>query len=135
MPFKFQKLEIRQAAIEMPDDIDKLPKTFPKEEIFVLTSQLKKAAESISLNTSEASTAQSNAEQSAFLVYGRRSALEVVNCLFLAKKRGFMPEEKFTILYDILEKEVTKTLKIQSIKINKTIFRSSIVCRPSSSQT
>lgn len=41
-----------------------------------------------------------------------------------------MPEEKFTILYDILEKEVTKTLKIQSIKINKTVFRSSIVCRP-----
>lgn len=86
MPFKFQKLEIRQAAIEMPDDIDKLPKTFPKEEIFVLTSQLKKAAESISLNTSEGSTAQSNAEQSAFLVNGRRSALEVVNCLFLEKK-------------------------------------------------
>lgn len=94
MPFKFQKLEIRQAAIEMPDDIDKLPKTFPKEEIFVLTSQLKKAAESISLNTSEASTAQSNAEQSAFLVYGRRSALEVVNCLFLAKKKKVLCQKK-----------------------------------------
>ena len=118
MPFKFEKLEIWQVAIDISDDIDKLTKTFPEDEIFVLTSQIKRAANSISLNISEGSTGQSNAEQSRFLGYAQRSALEVVNCLFLAQRRGFLTEEKFKILYDILEKEVTR---LQAFKnaINK----------------
>lgn len=88
MAFKFEKLKIWQAAIDIADDIEKLTKTFPREEVFVLTSQMKRAADSISLNIAEGSTGQSNAEQARFLGYAQRSALEVVNCLYLAKKRG-----------------------------------------------
>ncbi len=58
--------------------------------MFVLTSQMKRAADSISLNISDGSTGQSNAEQCRFLGYAQRSALEVVNCLYLAQRRGFL---------------------------------------------
>lgn len=66
MPFKFEKLKIWQIAIDISDDINKLTRTFPKDEIFVLTSQIKRAADSISLNISEGSTGQSDPKQRNF---------------------------------------------------------------------
>ncbi len=113
MAFKFEKLEIWKLAIDISDDINKLTKTFPKDEIFVLTSQMKRAADSISLNISEGSTGQSDAEQRRFLGFAQRSAIEVVNCLYLSKRRGYIQDEIFFTLYNILEKEV---IKIQAFK-------------------
>lgn len=113
MAFKFEKLEIWHLAIDISDEIDKLTKTFPKDEIFVLTSQIKRAADSISLNISEGSTGQSDAEQRRFLGFAQRSAIEVVNCLYLAKRRGYLQNDDFIRLYNILEKEV---MKIQAFK-------------------
>ena len=74
MAFKFENLEVWKLAIDVADDVNKLTKTFPKDEIFVLTSQMKRAADSISLNISEGSTGQSSAEQCRFLGYAQRSA-------------------------------------------------------------
>jgi len=106
-------LEIWRLAIDVADKIDRLTQTFPKHEIFVLTSQMKRAADSISLNIAEGLTGQSNAEQSRFVGYAQRSALEVVNCLFLAKRQGYITKEAFNDLYKELEKLVTK---IQAFK-------------------
>ena len=61
MPFKFEKLKIWEAAIEIADKVHILTRSFPKEELFSLTSQMKRAADSISLNIAEGSTGQSNA--------------------------------------------------------------------------
>lgn len=108
MAFKFEKLEIWQLALDIADEVHHLTKKFPKDEIFVLTSQMKRAADSISLNISEGSTGQSNPEQIKFLGYAQRSALEVVNCLYLARKRGYLDEGEFARLYNIVEKEVAK---------------------------
>ncbi len=86
MAFKFENLEIWKAAIDIADMIDKLTKTFPKDEMFILSSQMKRAADSISLNIAEGSTGQSDAEQKRFIGYAQRSTIEVVNCLYIAKE-------------------------------------------------
>lgn len=99
MAFKFEKLRVWQKAIELADDIDKLTKTFPKDEVYVLTSQMKRAADSISLNIAEGSTGQSNAEFVRFLRYALRSDIEVVNCLHLAIRRGYISQETFDKYY------------------------------------
>ena len=113
MPFKFEKLDIWKEAIEIADDVHTLTRTFPKEEIFSLTSQMKRAADSISLNIAEGSTGQSDAEQSKFLGYAQRSALEVVNCLYLAIRRNYIDNIIFKKFYDQLDREVAK---IQAFK-------------------
>lgn len=95
MAFKFEKLRVWQKAIELADDVDKLTKTFPKEEVYVLTSQMKRAADSVSLNIAEGSTGQSNAEFARFLWYALRSNIEVVNCLHLSTRRGYISQEIF----------------------------------------
>ncbi|MBP6431284.1 MAG: four helix bundle protein, partial [Ferruginibacter sp.] len=94
-------------------EIHWLTRDFPKEEMFSLTSQIKRAADSISLNISEGSTGQSNAEQKRFLSYSQRSCLEVVNCLYLAIRRKYITQMQFDYFYTFLEKLV---IKIQAFK-------------------
>lgn len=72
---------------------------FPKDELFILTSQIKRAADSVVLNIAEGSTLQSNAEFKRFLVIANRSALEVISCLYLAKQRRFIDETVFDEKY------------------------------------
>ena len=89
------------------------PEIFPKEEMFSLSSQMKRAANSFSLNIAEGSTGQTDPEQAKFLGYSQRLAIEVVNCLYLAIKRKYIDEEVFNKFYNKLEKIITK---IQAFK-------------------
>ena len=84
MSFKFEKLKVWQKAVDLSTDVNELTKTFPKEELFILRGQIKRAADSVSLNIAEDSTGQSNAEFNKFLGYALRSNIEVVGCLYLA---------------------------------------------------
>ena len=113
MPFKFEKLEIWKLAIDLADDVHNLTRGFPKEEMFSLTSQMKRAADSVSLNIAEGSTGQTNPEQVKFLGYSLRSALEVVNCLYLAVRRNYISQQQFDKFYADLEK---LTIKIQAFR-------------------
>ena len=61
MAFRFEDLQVWQKALELDEDINQLCKTFPKDEIYVLTSQIKRAADSVVLNIAEGSTGQSKA--------------------------------------------------------------------------
>ena len=103
MPFKFEKLEIWKLAIEFSDRIHMMTKKFPKEELYVLTAQIKRAADSVSLNIAEGSTGQTNAEFNRFLSIALRSNIEVVGCIFLASKRNIINEEDFNKVYTSCE--------------------------------
>ena len=110
MAFRFEELNVWQKALDLGDSIDKLTKSFPKDEVFVLTSQIKRAADSVVLNIAEGSTGQTKAVFKQFLTYALRSGIEVVSCLFIAKKRRYINEEQFKYLYDeyeILVKMIT----------------------------
>lgn len=97
--FKFEKLQIWQKAMDFGEDIFKVSFTFPKEEMFNLTSQIRRASDSIALNISEGSIAQSNPEFKKFLGYSIRSLAEVVTCLHKSKRREYIDQVQFEKLY------------------------------------
>lgn len=103
MAFKFENLKIWQLSLELTDEIDMLAQGFPKHEIYSLSSQIRRAANSVSLNIVEGSTGLTNIEFKRFLVIANRSALEVVGCLYLAKRRNYINQEKFNTLYIKIE--------------------------------
>ena len=101
MPFKVENLQVWQKALDLSDEINILTKNcFPKDELFILTSQIKRAADSVVLNIAEGCTGQTNAVFKNFLSYSLRSSVEVVACLFIARKRNFVLEDDFQRLYD-----------------------------------
>jgi len=106
MGFKFEKLKVWQLALELCGEISDMVKSFPKDELFILTSQMKRAADSVVLNIAEGSTLQSKAEFKRFLVIANRSALEVVACLYLSIQRKYINESIFDDKYHKYEKLV-----------------------------
>ena len=58
MALKFEKLAVWQKSIELGFHIHELTRIFPKEELYILTSQIKRATDSIALNIAEGSTGQ-----------------------------------------------------------------------------
>jgi len=103
MPFKFEKLIVWQKAVDLSDIVHQLAKKFPKDELYILTSQIKRAADSVSLNIAEGSTGQSNPEFNRFLGIALRSDIEVVGCIFLAKRRAYINDREFEVIYKMCE--------------------------------
>ena len=117
MSFKFEKLLIWQKAMDFGEEIYKISKSFPKHEIYNLSSQLLRASDSIALNISEGSIEQSSAEFKRFLGYSIRSIAEVVTCLHKAKRRNYIDNAQFDKLYkdsfDLLNMTVAFKQKVK----------------------
>jgi four helix bundle protein len=103
MAFKFEKLKIWNIALDLSGEISDLIKYFTKDELFILTSQIKRAADSVVLNIAEGSTLLSNTEFKRFLIIANRSAIEVISCLYLAKQRKFIDNKLFDEKYNKYE--------------------------------
>ena len=97
---KFEQLTVWQKALELTVQIHELTKKFPKEELYILTAQIKRAADSVALNIAEGSTGQTDAGFRQFLGYAVRSAIEVVGCLHIGRKRGIIDGQDFQRVYD-----------------------------------
>ncbi len=103
MAFKFENLKVWHSSLELTDEIDLLVRSFPAYELYSLSSQMRRAGNSVSLNIVEGSTGLSNAEFKRFLSIANRSALEVVGCLYLAKRRAYITDDLFAKLYEQVE--------------------------------
>ena len=95
MSFKFEKMIIWQKAMDLGEDVYEMSERFPKSEMYNLTSQIRRAVDSIALNIAEGSILQSGKENRKFLGYAIRSIAEVVTCLHKAKRRKFISLEEF----------------------------------------
>jgi four helix bundle protein len=100
MKFKFENLIIWQKSMELGEDINKLSNIFPKKEMYNLSSQIRRAADSIALNISEGSIGQTNPEFKRFIGYAIRSLAEVITCLHKAKRREYISEQEFNRYYN-----------------------------------
>ena len=103
--FNFEKLDCWQHAIEFADLVYELTGAFPGDERFGLTNQMRRAAVSISSNIAEGSSHGSKIDYARFVEIATGSAFEVVSQAFIARRRGFLSEEKFSELYGAAERQ------------------------------
>jgi len=97
--FRFESLDIWKIAIEYGNKLYDIADSLPKKEMYGLSSQLKKAAVSISNNIAEGSGANTIKDFSCFLDVSIKSALETVNILYFAKLRNYITETNREELY------------------------------------
>ncbi|HRD59129.1 MAG TPA: four helix bundle protein [Ferruginibacter sp.] len=103
MPFKFENLNIWKKALELTIEINDVAKLFPKHELYSLSSQIRRASDSVVLNIAEGCTGQSNREFNRFLGFSMRSGIEVVSCLYIAKRKKYIDEINFAKYYNEYE--------------------------------
>ena len=99
MKFKFEGLLIWQKGMDLGEDMDQLAEKFPKKELYNLSSQIRRASDSVALNISEGSILQSGPEYRRFLGYSIRSIAEVVTCLHKARRRHYIEKDSFEKYY------------------------------------
>jgi four helix bundle protein len=88
----FRDLEIWQKAMALTLQIYKATKTFPKEEMFGLTSQLRRAAVSIPSNIAEGRGRLSDKAFLIFIGHARGSLYEVQTQMELAHGLGYVDD-------------------------------------------
>ena len=96
----FRNLLIWQKSIALTTKIYATTKNFPKEEIYGLTSQIRRSAISIPSNIDEGFGRDSNKEYLRFLNISIGSLFEMQTQLEIAKNIEYLTEEDFNNLYE-----------------------------------
>src|SRR3989338_3233080 len=111
--FRFEQLDIWRDSIKFTNDIYAICKIFPKEEVFAMCDQLKRASVSISSNIAEGSGSSSNKDFKNYLSISTKSVFEVVSLLTIAKQNRYISDDNFILLYNQAE---ILTKRIQSFR-------------------
>lgn len=119
--YPFEKLEVWQLARMLRKDVYAVVNKFPKEELFGLTSQLKRSASSIGDNISEGSARLGAKDRAHFFVVAYSSAIETINHIIGALDLNYINDEQYSRLRNKLE-EITN--KINSL--HKAQFRTKV---------
>ncbi|MDX1472354.1 MAG: four helix bundle protein [Flavobacteriaceae bacterium] len=91
--FKFEDLQVYQKAMDFGEAVNKLVRDFPSHELYALSSQFRRAADSIALNVAEGYPG-SDAQFIKHLNYAIYSANECVCCSTKAKRRLYIDFEQ-----------------------------------------
>ncbi|MBT9392517.1 four helix bundle protein [Hymenobacter sp. NST-14] len=98
--FDFKKLRIWQEGYQLTLSVYRVTKAFPKDELFGLTSQMRRSSASIPHNIAEGCGRNSVPELLRFLVIAMGSASELESQLLLSEGLGFITPESAALLID-----------------------------------
>ncbi|QQG47495.1 MAG: four helix bundle protein [Candidatus Woesebacteria bacterium] len=96
----FTQLTVWQKGHNIVLDIYRVTKTFPKEELFSLTDQIRRAAVSITSNIAEGFGRQSKKEKIQFYYISLGSSTELQNQLLISKDIGYLNSQEFKLIAD-----------------------------------
>jgi four helix bundle protein len=124
--FRFEKLEVWQEARKINQVIYRLTRKFPREELFAMTSQIRRASISVSSNIAEGSGRNSDKDFAHFLEQAYGSLMEVASNFYLALDEGYVKESDLDPLFDELERLAKRTAsqnRSLNVTTTKTSFR------------
>ena len=108
MKFSFEELDVWNIALDFTEKVYIATKNFPKDEIYGITSQLRRASLSISLNIAEGKGRYSNKEFKQFLFIARGSLYETITIMKLCLKLNYITNEQYQDLIDDCQKIQSK---------------------------
>jgi four helix bundle protein len=103
--FNLEKLEVWEKAIDFADLVYVSTRSFPPDERFGLTNQMRRAAVSVSSNIAEGCSRSSKTDFAQFIESSTGSVFEVVSQSFISKRQKFLNEVAFHALYRAAEEQ------------------------------
>lgn len=111
----YKQLTVWNKAIDFVIDVYRSSKIFPKEELFGLTSQLRRAAVAIPANIAEGYCRGYRREYLQFLKVSFSSGAETETHLLIAYKVGYITQSD----YERLSKQLEEIMKMLNVLIQK----------------
>lgn len=107
--FGFETLKVWHKAKDLVIEIYQITDSFPKEELYTLTSQIRRAAISVPSNLAEGTSRQTKNDKARFTTIAFSSLMEVANQLIIAWELAYISQEAY---YQIREKiqEISRML-------------------------
>ena len=116
----FKDLRVWSKAHGITLKIYQISKSFPKDELYSLTNQVRRAASSIPANIAEGCGKNTPSDFANFLNISLGSANETEYFLILSKDLGYLKEDDFNVLSDnINEVKAMLISLIQKVRVNK----------------
>ncbi len=100
--YLYSDLTVWKDSIEFVTKIYKVTESFPKSELYGLTSQIRRSAVSIPSNIAEGASRKSHKEFSQFLSIALGSLAELDTQLIIAKNLSYLEEQLYNELYLML---------------------------------
>lgn len=114
----YRDLIVWQKSYKLVLLIYSITKKFPREEVFGLTSQIRRAAVSIPSNIAEGNTRLSKKDHVQFIRIAYGSGAELETQLSLAKDLEYISEKDYTRVYEALE-EIMRMLNALILSLSK----------------
>ena len=112
----YKDLIVWQKSMDLVDEIYKLARLLPKEELYALSDQMRRAAVSIPSNIAEGYERKSKKEYSQFLSVARSSRAEIETQILICIRQGFFTQEKADKVFGLCD-EIGKMLNSLITKI------------------
>lgn len=115
----YRDLIVWQKSMELVERVYRMTRAFPAEELYGLSSQVRRAAVSIPSNIAEGQARKSTAEFRNFLSIAQGSRAEVETQTLIAQRLGYVTENQIQNILSLLE-EVAKMLNVLSTNLPKS---------------
>jgi four helix bundle protein len=114
----YKDLLVWQRAVDISVEVYAISAAFPKEEVFGLTNQIRRASNSISLNIAEGYSRNSAKAYLNFLNIAQGSLFELESGIILAERLQFAESEILINLFNLITEE-SKMLRSLMNKIEE----------------
>lgn len=106
-------LKIWENGIDLVVNVYNKAESFPKEEVYGLTSQIKRSAVSIPSNIAEGSGRGTDKDFNRFLDIALGSSFELETQLIIANRLNFLSDDSFSLLNDQIDEEQKMIIGLQ----------------------
>lgn len=114
--YSFEKLDVWQKSRELNKLITL---SFPSNEQFGLTSQLRRASISVMLNIAEGTSRISGKEQGRFTEIAYSSLMEVLSSIIIARDLDYIKDETILEIRPLIEELSNKLNSLRKSQLNK----------------
>ena len=106
-------MQVYQKALAFTKIARSVTKNFPRDELFSLTSQFRRAVDSIVLNIAEGAGNRSDKEFAKFLDYSIRSAHECIGCSDIALVNEYVNEKTHGEIFEKADEIIAMLVGLQ----------------------
>lgn len=114
----YKELIVWKKSIILVDNIYTITKKFPKEELFGLSSQMRRSATSIPSNIAEGNKRSTKKDYANFITIALGSSAELETQLIIANRQKYISQDTYDKLMNLLT-EIIKMLHTINTKLRK----------------